>query len=172
MDWLHLCCPHAPAAVPRGLRLPQRLSIVVEPGADVERSYVVRGVVFGAVLAHAKMPARLVNVNFIVLRWALQSGGGLPSREHEQVLVATSSDDARRLGQASIDNLDSFLGSLRHAQVAAVVSTAHVRQLPHRYRSIHRPSLRVLRPGSSQSSCPSVHLLLLAFKASPQSPRC
>ena len=158
--------------MPRGLRLPQRLPIVVEPGADVERSYVVRGVVFGAVLAHAKMPASLVNVNFIVLRWALQSGGGLPSREHEQLLVATTSDDARRLGQASIDNLDSFLGSLRHAQVAGVISTAHVRRLPH--RSIHRPSLRVLRPGSLQScdTCPSVHLLLLAFKATSQSPRC
>lgn len=122
MQWLRLCCPHAPAAL---RRLSQRLPVVVEPGANVERSYVVRGVVFGAVLAHAQMPVLLANVKFVVLRWAPKSGRDVPSCE--RVLVAATSDDARSLRQASTGNLDKLLVSLRRAKIAAVVTTAHVR---------------------------------------------
>lgn len=122
LQWMRLCCPEGPAGLHS---LPMRLPIVVEPGADVERSYVVRGVVIGAVLAHAHMPARLEHVKFVVVRWPLTGGHGPASCTH--TVVASTREDASRLSQIPFDGLGALLQSLRQAQVQVVVTTAHVR---------------------------------------------
>jgi len=90
----------------------------------VERSYVVRGVVIGAVLAHAQMPARLAHVKFVVVRWPLTSGHRPTSCEHK--VVASTREDACRLNQIPIDSLGALVQSLGQARVQVIVTTAHV----------------------------------------------
>ena len=125
VDWLRMRHPHAPTGR-ASLSLPHRLPLVVELGADVERSYVVRGVVVDAGLAHSQMPVRLDHVKLIVLRCPL-GARHRPATRREEVRVSQS-DDADILRRAPGASLDAFLRCLRALGVSVVVTTAHIEE--------------------------------------------
>ena len=116
VEWMRLCWPDAPKNFGT-LRLPRRVPLVVESGADAERSYVVRGVVLRAGLASPSMPVRLTSVRFVVLRRALKDVNHHHTRSRSQnyshTIAVSSSAHADHLRRAPIAAFHDFLGSLQ-----------------------------------------------------------
>ena len=159
VEWMQLCWPNAPENLADPAHsLPRRLPLVVELGADVDKSYVVRGVVLRAGLACAQMPVWLANVKFVVLRCELKSSSRSPSCSH--TVVASTVSDADYLRQVPFHELSAFLQSLRSLHVNVVITTEHERFLYMPVSQAH-PSLslspaRALSPSliRNQSWCP------------------
>ena len=124
VEWMRLCYPNVSAeSAPKDL--PRRLPIVMELGAEEDRSYVVRGVILDAGLSHGQMPVRLTNAKFVVLRCALKDE--LQPTSCTSSVEASQHEDAQHLRNAPRQAFAAFVRSLKMLDVCVVVTTAHVR---------------------------------------------